>query len=402
MESSIRSEADTHSRRRRIARRAYIALGAVAFAALAGFFLIRHFTHGRVSTDDAYVDADVVPISARVGGVIKALHVDDDQAVAAGAAILEIDPADAEARAAAAEADLAAARAQADAADAQVPVVRASSTGTQSSARAQLAGSGAAASSARAEIEAARATVARAEADARAASTALTRTRSLHAQGAATEQELDAAQAAGDAAAAQVGAARAELASAQGAAQQARSRVAEAAGRVEQTGAADRQVAAAEAQARVAHGRVATAEAALARARLDLSYTRVTAPGDGVAARLAVQVGQYVAPGQLLVELVPRRTYVVANFKESDVGRIRRGQPADIEVDAFPGQTFRGVVASVSPATSSRFSMLPASNATGNFVKVVQRVPVTLSWSGVPPDVALQAGLSVEVTVHVE
>jgi len=83
------------------------------------------------------------------------------------------------------------------------------------------------------------------------------------------------------------------------------------------------------------------------------------------------------------------------------VGRIRRGEPADIEVDAFPGQSFRGVVTSVSPATSSRFSMLPASNATGNFVKVVQRVPVTLSWSGAP-DVELQAGLSVEVTVHVE
>jgi membrane fusion protein, multidrug efflux system len=402
MESSIRSEADTRTRRRRIARRAYLILGAVALASLAGFFLFRHFAAGRVSTDDALIDADVVPMSARVGGVIKALHVDDDQAVAAGAAILEIDPADAESRVATAEAELAAARAQADAADAQVPVVRASSTGTRSSARAQLAGSGAAASAARADIEAARAAVARAEADARVATTGLTRTRSLHAQGAATQQELDAAQAASDAATAQVSAARAQLASAQDAAQQARSRVDEAAGRVEQTGTVDRQVATAEAQARVAHGRVATAEAALARARLDLSYTRVTAPADGVAARLAVQVGQYVAPGQLLVELVPRRTYVVANFKESDVGRIRRGQPAEIEVDAFPGRTFSGVVASVSPATTSRFSMLPASNATGNFVKVVQRVPVTIAWSGAPPDVALQAGLSVEVTVRVQ
>ena len=183
--------------------------------------------------------------------------------------------------------------------------------------------------------------------------------------------------------------------------QKARSAVDEAAGRVEQTGAVDRQVAAAEAQARVAHGKVATAEAALARARLDRSYTRIVAPAGGVASRLAVRKGQNVAPGQLLLELVPRRTYVVANFKEGDVGRIRPGQEADIEVDAFPDRNFHGVVASVSPGTTARFSLMPASNSTGNFVKVVQRVPVTVTWSDPPPDVALQAGLSAEVTVHI-
>jgi membrane fusion protein (multidrug efflux system) len=143
---------------------------------------------------------------------------------------------------------------------------------------------------------------------------------------------------------------------------------------------------------------VKSAEATLTLARLQLSYTRVPAPEDGVVSRLGAHEGQIVQAGQPVMELVPARTYVVANFKETQIGRMRPGQPARVRIDAFPGKVFEGKVESRSGGTGARFALVPPDNASGNFVKVVQRVPVRIAWTA-PPDVPLAAGLSAVVTV---
>jgi membrane fusion protein (multidrug efflux system) len=142
------------------------------------------------------------------------------------------------------------------------------------------------------------------------------------------------------------------------------------------------------------------AESALALARLQLGYTKVVAVEDGLVTKLSVQAGQMIQIGQPLAELVPDRTYVVANFKETQIGRMRPGQTARIHIDAFPGVDLDGRVESLSGGTGARFSLLPPDNASGNFVKVVQRVPVRIAWNR-RPDLPLQAGLSTDVTVYV-
>ena len=179
----------------------------------------------------------------------------------------------------------------------------------------------------------------------------------------------------------------------------AQTQIAEAKGRVEQSAPVDALLAAAQANADLAHARADAADASLAQARLQLSYTRIEAPADGLLSRLAVHEGQLVQAGQQVVGIVPNTTYVVANFKETQVGNMRAGQRAEISVDALPGRSFEGKVESTSPGTGARFSLLPADNASGNFVKVVQRLPVKIAWVNVPADVKLAAGLSVDVTV---
>ena len=159
------------------------------------------------------------------------------------------------------------------------------------------------------------------------------------------------------------------------------------------------QITAAQAQARLAHARVATAEAALQAAQLNLSYTKIVAPRDGIASKLAVHAGSYVTAGMPIVQLVPRTTYVLANFKETQMRDMRPGQRATVRIDALGRRDFEGKVESLSGGTGASFSLLPPDNASGNFVKVVQRVPVRISWSGPPAD-QVPVGSSAEVTVY--
>jgi len=140
----------------------------------------------------------------------------------------------------------------------------------------------------------------------------------------------------------------------------------------------------------------------LALARLQLSYTKLYAQEDGQVTRLTAREGQMVQPGQPVASLVPDRTYVVANFKETQIGDMKPGQEVEIDVDAFPGKTLKGKVESLAGGTGARFSLLPPDNASGNFVKVVQRVPVRIAWVDVPADVALRPGLSADVAVRVK
>jgi membrane fusion protein (multidrug efflux system) len=291
---------------------------------------------GEQETDDAHVEADVVALAPRVGGPIAEVLVQEDAEVKEGQPILRIDPTDYEVRVRQVQAELDTARAQAAAADAQVG--------------------------------AARATVTRAEAEAEKARMDLQRAEELKAGGAIASQSYDATRIGSETARAGAGANRAQFA-------------------------------AALANAELAHARVKSAQAALDLAQLNLSWTTVKAPAAGRVSRLSARVGQIVQPAQPLAQLVPDRTYVVANFKETQTGAIRPGQPVDVDIDAYGGHTLHGVVESLSGGTGARFALLPPDNASGNFVKVVERVPVRIAWTS-PPDVQLRAGLSANVTVH--
>jgi membrane fusion protein (multidrug efflux system) len=381
------------------ATRAYLVLALLAGSALAAYFIHGYLTRDEVSTDDAQVDADVVPISARVGGVVVELGVQDNAPVKKDQVIAVIDKSDYEAKLGAARADLQAAEAQADAAQKQVDIVKSTAAGGLSSAKAQLNGTGASVSSARAQVQAATAQIASATAELALAETNLARTTKLHDQGASTAKDLEAAQASRDTARARLDAANAALAGAKDMQAVAESRIAEAQGKVQQSAPVDQQIAVAVAQAKLADARAEAAKSAVKIAELQLGYTTITAPTDGTASKLAVRQGQLIQPGTMLVMVVPTKTYVVANFKETQIERIRAGNPVDITIDALGG-TFHGTVASLSAATGARFSMMPPDNATGNFVKVVQRVPVKIALDDGQDLSGLHAGLSAEVTVH--
>jgi membrane fusion protein (multidrug efflux system) len=380
-------------------RRAFLILGVVAAVALVGIGGYSLLTAGREETDDAQVSADLVPVAARVAGLVVHVSITENQAVKRGDVLAEIDPADYQARVQQAEAEVATARAQATAADAQVQIVEATSKGGLASARAALSGSAADVLGSDAQLAAARAAVTRADADLRQADVELGRAKTLAQAKAIPMQQLDAAGYAYDAAVAAKAQAEAQVKLAEEGRRGARSRVDEAQGRVSQSAPIAPQIAAARAGADLAAARVRSAEAALAIAKLQLGYTRIVAPADGYASKLTAHEGQLVTVGQPVVELVPAVTYVIANFKETQIGHMRPGQPATVEVDALPGKKLEGRVESLAGGTGSSFSLLPADNATGNFVKVVQRIPVRIGWVRPSADFTMRAGLSADVTV---
>ncbi len=389
-------EAPRTGRRRRVLT---IAGAVVAAAALtSGVYLF--LTRGDESTDDAQVEADVVAIAPRVAGVVVHVFVQDNQLVKKGDPLFEIDPADHAVRVRQAEADLGTARAQAAAADAQVKVVEASARGGLTGARAAVSSSTSALLASDSQIELARATLARAEADARKTSADLVRAKQLRAADVLSQAQYDAVQAAADAADAGVAAARAQLAAAEEAKHIAEGRVGEAQGRLGQSTPIGAHIAAARASADLAHERAKAAEAGLDLARLQLSYTKVVAPADGEVSKLTAREGQLIAVGQPGAALVPLQTYLVANFKETQIGAMKPGQPAEIRIDTYGGRRLEGRVESISAGTGARFSLLPPDNASGNFVKVVQRVPVRIAWVNAPPRIRLRAGLSANVTIH--
>jgi membrane fusion protein (multidrug efflux system) len=382
-------------------RRPFAILGIVALVVVAAVGGYKLMTAGHEDTDDAQIAADMVPVATRVAGAVARVHIKENQLVKRGDLLIEIDPSDYDARVQQAEAELATAKAQAAGAEAQVEIVDATSKGGLVSARAALSGTTAGVQSAAAQLAASRAALARADADLKKAETDLDRARTLRQANAVPQQQLDNAQIAADAARAARAQAVAQVSLAEEGRRSAESRVGEAQGRVSQSAPVAPQIAAARANADLSNARVRSAEAALALAKLQLGYTKISAPADGYASKLTVHEGQLVTTGQPLIELVPTVTYVIANFKETQVGSMHVGQPAEIKVDALPGHTFEGKIESLAGGTGASFSLLPADNATGNFVKVVQRVPVRVAWVNPPGDVALRAGLSADVTVDV-
>lgn len=382
-------------------RRPFVILAVIVALVLIGIGIYVVATAGHEETDDAQIAADMVPIATRVSGQVTKVNIVENQRVKRGDLLVEIDPSDYDARVQQAEAEVATAKAQAEAAQAQVEIVDATSKGGLASARAALTGSAAGVQSATAQMQAAKADSLRADAELKKAEIDLERARTLRAANAVPQERLDSAQIAYDAAKAAKAQAEAQVALAEDTRRSAESRVGEARGRVSQSAPVAPQIAAARANADLANARVRSAEAALALAKLQLGYTKIVAPADGYASKLTVHPGQLVTVGQPLIQLVPNTTYLIANFKETQVGQMKTGQTAEIEVDAFPGRKFEGKVESLAGGTGASFSLLPADNATGNFVKVVQRVPVRIAWVNPPTDVDLRAGLSADVTVDV-
>jgi membrane fusion protein, multidrug efflux system len=381
-------------------KRAFIVLGALAAVVLGGIGGYAWFTAGQESTDDAVVEADVVALTARVGGAVARVVVHDNQPVRTGDLLLQLDDADFAAKLAQARAELDTATAQAAGADAQRRVIEAGARGGFHSAQAQVSTSSSGVQAAEAQIAAAEAALTRAAAESQKAGVDLARARELIATDAIPRQQLDNAQLASDSAQAALAQAAANLRNAQQSKRSAESRVEEAEGRLFQMAPVDAEIATARAAGDLAHARVAAIQAAVRLAELQLSYTKVVAPQDGVVTQLSAREGGQVQSGQPLAQLVPRSTYVVANFKETQVGAMRPGDRAEVRIDAYEGTKLEGVVESLSSGTGARFSLMPPDNASGNFIKVVQRVPVRLVWK-TAPDIPLKAGLSAYVTVFV-
>jgi membrane fusion protein (multidrug efflux system) len=333
---------------------AVVALILVALGARAIWFAVTH-----ISTDDAQVDGHITPISPRIGGFVVSIRVRENQQVGAGDTLVVLDDRDLRGRLAQADADLAAL------------IATVGSRGKVGQAVAQL-------DQARAAAAAAAATVIQAEANAEKATNDLERARALSARNIVSRQALDAAETAARATAAQLTAAQRNAAASQ------------------------EQVTAAGAALTGSEARVAAARALRDLAALQLSYTVVTAPVSGVVSKKSVELGQLVQAGQPLMSVVPLAdVWVVANFKETQIEDILPGAPAVIKADAYPGRTFNGSVESLSPATGAKFSLLPPDNATGNFTKVVQRIPVRIRLEGqTDPAHLLRPGMSVDVTIR--
>ncbi|MBV9103601.1 MAG: HlyD family secretion protein [Candidatus Eremiobacteraeota bacterium] len=419
----------------------------VAIAVLAALIAaVRYFAYAssHETTDDAKIDANQIQVTSKITERVDRVLVDTNQYVHKGQLLIQLDDRDERARLENALATRNAYRAQENAAQANVALTRdeqaaqnQQSRGAIESAQAGVASAGEQAQAAQQQVGVASAGVADAEAQLRAAQSAvpgalqnlrkaqadLARTSSLVSTGDIARSQLDSARAAEKAASsnyaqteANVGAAQANVSSArQKLAAQAstasgasssigtsQGNVVTAQGKLAESASPNR-VAAQQASAQAAGAQVATAQTSVNLAQNDLSYTQIRSPIDGYVGQKSVDIGQTVAPGTPLLTIVPvRDVYITANYKETQLGRIRVGQPVDINVDAYSGVKFHGYVDNISPASQNTFSLVPAQNASGNFVKVTQRLPVRIRF--IEPDAryALRPGMSVETSIKVK
>jgi membrane fusion protein, multidrug efflux system len=372
-----------------------------------------HF-RDRVSTDDAQVDGHITAIAPKVPGNVVEVLVDDNQAVKAGQVLLRIDPRDYQARVDQARAALLQAESQSRSASAGVPLADETTLSGASAAAAQLGDVQAEQRRAQLALEsAAGSDVAYAEANVRSkqasherAQADLARMRPLVEKTEISRLQFDAYVAAARVAESELAAAREKLASVRQDAEirragvaAAESKVAQARALLQQSQAGRKQVAVRAADAGSAAAAVQQARANLAAAELQLSYTTLTAPVDGVITRKTVQLGSIVQPGQSLMTVVPLHdVWITANFKETQLAEVRPGQRAEIKVDMY-GRSVEGKVDSIAGATGARLSLLPPENATGNFVKVVQRIPVKIRVDARAQSIVLRPGMNVEATI---
>ena len=362
-------------------------LGAILLAAATVALLWWLLTHNHETTDDAFIDGAVVGVAPQVGGRVVAVHFADNDVVRQGDLLVEIDPRDTEAAVAAARAALDAARARRDAAQASLELTRVTSGADYTRADSALGGAHQQVAQARASAEAAQADAVRAAADVK-------RYQELYEGHNASRQRLEQAQADARATAARWRAAQRQVDTAE-------AQVAQAAAQLKSASTAAQLVAEKEAELALANAQIAQAEADLRTADLNLSYTRLTAPQDGRVSKRAVEVGDSVQKGQILTEMVAGAPWVVANFKETQLTRMRPGQTVAISIDSYSGLSLTGHVDSLQPGTGARFALLPAENATGNYVKVVQRVPVKIVLDHPEQAPFLALGMSVVPDVDV-
>ena len=408
---------------------------------------VRYWLYARSheSTDDAFIDGHIIQVSPKASGYVAKIYVTDNQQVKAGDLIVEIDARDYEVRLEQAKAALNAGLAKQNEAKTNVTLTRATSSATIQQARAAVrkshsevessragaAGSQSRANQATSAIATAQANLAQtqaqvvaAQAEATRANADVTRYQTLYSKDEISKQQLDQAVAAARmagaeldsarqrvvAAEARVNEARAAQSAAAETAQQAQTQIRgaeagvnEALGRLAEANTAPQQVAVSEAQAETAGATTEQLKAQVAQAELELSYTKIYAPESGRITRKSVEEGALVQVGQPLLAIVPGEVWVTANFKESQIGRMTPGQHVDISVDAYPDKIFKGHVDSIQAGTGARFSLIPPENATGNYVKVVQRVPVKVVFDE-PPDSKhmLAPGMSVVPEVAVK
>lgn len=397
--------------------RTRIIIVAATAVVLAGALAWWHYS-GRESTDDAQIDGHIHQIASRAPGTVLEVAVRENQRVKAGQVLVRVDPRDYEVALARARADLAEAQSAAEAARVNIPIASATTSGQYSAARAKVGNAQAGVAAAARAVDAAKASLAAAEARLKQASVEAQRAardrdrfKPLLDKDEISRQQYDAAVAAADAAAAAtesasaaVNEAQQNVALAEARQQQGHGALASAQADLQGAATAPQQVSATRARASSAEARVQVAEAAVKQAELMLSYTTVTAPVDGVIGRKSVEVGQVIQAGQPLFAVVSLDdVWVTANFKETQLSRMRPGQAADVEVDAYGGRDFKAHVDSVGAATGARFSLLPSENATGNYVKVVQRLPVKIVLEpGQDPEHLLRPGMSVNATVLVQ
>jgi len=380
-----------------------LALAIAACLAFAGVSLHYYrYVLAHESTDDAFVEGHVIPVSSKVASLVARVAVDDNQRVVAGEVLVQLDPRDFETKLAQARANLAAAAAKHRAAAAHVRVVDTTAGAGVEQAAAGVRTAERQVEGAQSRLALARAQVVAAEAEATRAASEAQRYDRLLQYHAVSTQERDNAVAVSRTTAANLEAAQKAAQAAEDGLRQAEAQLGQARAQLTSAQAAPDEVAYSRAQAEQAAAEIGQLEAAVQQAELDLSYTKVTAPEAGRITRKTVEAGAYVQVGQPLLAIVPDRMWVVANFKEVQLRDMRPGQPVTIEVDAYPGRTFRGHVDSIQAGSGARFSLLPPENATGNYVKVVQRVPVKILFDDPPdPGHPLGPGMSVVPTVTV-
>ncbi len=359
-------------------------LGLIAVIAVVA--LVWHHYATRESTDDAQIDGHIAPVSARIAGTVLRVQVDDNQFVERGTVLVELDPKDYQVALDKAKADLAEAESQAAAAHTGVPVASVNTASALATARANLA-------AAEEEADGAQAQLRRAQADWTKAKADVDRYSALYQKQEISRQQYDTAEAAEQMTRASVESARAGVSAAQ-------SRVVQAGEQVKSAQTAPQQVRITQEQAGSASAKVEQKRAAVQQAELALQYTTVVAPVSGIVSKRNVEPGQVVQPGQPLVSIVNLEDlWTTANFKETQLKNMKVGQRATIKVDAYDTE-YKGHVDSIGGATGARFSLLPPENATGNYVKVVQRVPVKIVFEkGQDVEHKLRPGMSVVPTV---
>ena len=385
-------------------RRRGIVILVVVFLVLvaAGLWWRSTFTE---DTDDAQINGHLIQISSRIGGQVIKVDVDENQVVKAGDEIAELDPRDYQVAVENAEAALASAQAAAAAAQVNVPITTINTGSNLSSAASDVSGAHASVEQAQQQLQAAQARVAQADANNIKAQADLARYRPLVEKDVISKQQFDAAVASADAAKAALDDARASQQAAADGIRVARDREAQSQALYKYAQTGPQQVEAQNARAKQAVAQVKQAQAQLDQARLNLSYTKIIAPAAGIITRKSVEINQNVSVGQNLLTLVSLEDiWVTANFKETQLRHMDPNQVVEVHVDST-GKDYKGRLTQIGGATGSVLSLFPPENATGNYVKVVQRVPVRIDFTDLAnedPHHLLRPGLSVEPKVRVK
>ena len=391
--------------KRRWTRLQKILAAVVGLAVIVGGFLLYRYFSSYESTDDAQIDGYIYPISARVAGYVTRVTVDNNQYVEAGTVLAQLDPKDYEVAVANAKSTLANDQASASAQGVTVPITSVSTSSTLSTAQADLVNAQAGLAVSQKQFDAATASLRQAEAADLNAQDSVQRYKPLAAKDEIPQQQYTQAVLTQKGTAAAVANTRASAAAAEQAVTQAQSKVAQAMASVRNAETRPQQISAQVSKARAAEAQAQSSAAKLQQAELNLQYATIVAPRTGLVGQRSAQPGQNVAVGQQLMSIVPldsENIWVTANFKETQLKHMRPGQPVKISVDAY-GRTYKGHVLSIAGATGSLFSLLPPENATGNFVKVVQRIPVKIVFeAGQDPEHLLRLGMSVVPKVRVK